>query len=235
MNASVAVSVLVSSAAATSLFAGISVTPFGPSVFNANPAVMDAALGITGYTVESFTDTSLAPGLMYQLSSPSAYGPAAVTLATMQSTVDPGGFNNHWDDNYILVNTFNNTFPDNGFRALTTTFYFPAGTTSVGIGISNAQSASLPNQYPVADHRLFINGVDFGLLESFSGFVAGRNRNIYLRMDATGIDTITSVAITTLNNRFDDVMIFDHIAFIPAPGAAAALALCGVGFLKRRR
>lgn len=213
----------------------ITVVPFAPSAFNMNEAVMDASLGITGYSIERFDSTLLLPGLFYELGAPSPLGPTNVLPALITTAVDPGAANNYWDDTYLLINNNTNAYPDSGVRTLSTTFYPPAGTTSFGVGISNAQSASLPNQFPIADHELFIIGVSFGLLESLPGWVTGRVRNIYLRIDASGPDVITSVRVHTLNNRTEEVMAFDHIAIIPSPGSAALLSLIGLLAGRRRR
>lgn len=47
----------------TSCQAGYVVTAFAGTVYSANTAAMDAALGISGYTIEDFEDTVLIPGL----------------------------------------------------------------------------------------------------------------------------------------------------------------------------
>jgi hypothetical protein len=39
------------------------ITMFGPSAYNSNTALMDATLGLTGFNIENFEDTTLIPGL----------------------------------------------------------------------------------------------------------------------------------------------------------------------------
>jgi hypothetical protein len=56
-----------------------------------------------------------------------------------------------------------------------------------------------------------------GQLETLAGgaWTAGLARNAYLRIDATGGTSITSVEFENLNGS-DDVLGFDHLAVLPA-------------------
>jgi hypothetical protein len=86
-----------------------------------------------------------------------------------------------------------------GLAALTTFNYAP-GATSFGISLSNFPSVNpLSPQFAITNHELFVNGVDLGVLETLAGanWSPGIVRNAYLRVDATGGSTITSVGFQT--------------------------------------
>ena len=84
-------------------------------------------------------------------------------------------------------------------------------------------------EFPVTDHRLYINGVAVaGTLESLGGANwQGRrlDRNAYIRIDADVGDVITSVGFENITTPLggNDWLEFDHLAFqaIPEPSSTA--------------
>lgn len=228
--------------------AGFVVTTFSGSAYNPNVTAMDATLGITGYTIEGFENTTLIPGLSITFSFTGIPGNIPpVTLTSLPNLFDPTHFppvdgdsgfsNNTWDGTYALTNggDGNNTMSYN--FASVTTFSFAPGTTSMGVGLANFQSAasSPTNPFPITDHELFVNGMPLGTIESLAGanWTAGENyRNAYVRIDATGSDTITSIAFQNLTGR-QDALVFDHLAvnegLVAAP-EPSSLMLAGIGF-----
>jgi hypothetical protein len=75
---------------------------------------------------------------------------------------------------------------------------------------------SLGGPIAITNHELFVNGIDEGELEALAGanWTPGLERNAYLRIDATGSSTITSVGIENLTGQ--DVLMLDHLAVLPA-------------------
>jgi hypothetical protein len=223
--------------------AGYIVTTFSGSAYNSNGAVMDATLGITGYTIEGFESKTLTSGLSITFSG----NIPTVTLTSLPNLFDPTSFPpadgvsgfgfNTWDGRYALTNggNGNNTFGDT-FASLTT-FSFAAGTSSMGVGLANFQSlaSSSTNPYPQTDHELFVNGQALGTIESLAGanWTAGINvRNAYVRVDATGGDKITSIGFENLTAT--DGLVFDHLAIQEKPSVVpepAGLTLAGLGAL----
>jgi hypothetical protein len=69
--------------------------------------------------------------------------------------------------------------------------------------------------------------------------VPGRTlRNLYLRIDASGLDTINSVSFSNIGNG-GDLLVFDHVAVqaVPVPPALLSFlsGLCLFAFGARRR
>ena len=216
---------------------------------NANVAVMDANLGITGLTIESFEDTTLVSGLTIQHTNPNG-GPTGTLNAVYN---DGSGFfnTNSWDGPGALVNTFNNVvwFPSPGSvsdLASRVTFHLAAPVTTFGVGLGNFQA-------DLVDHAVLVNGVELvSAIENLANFVHGVNvRNGYLLVQAGAGESITSVAIENRTNGTStpvsggDGLIFDRLAFggtpvsaaVSAPGAVGLLgvALAAFGIVRRRR
>ncbi len=145
----------------------ISVSSFSTSSYNSDTAAMDSTLGITGYTIEDFEDTTLVSGLSVKLDFRSPSPNSETTWTTLPGTptslgVDP------WDGSHSLASTLDNGDTLNN-RAQAVTFLFDSGASSVGIGLSGFQSLNQLD-YPVTDHRLYINGVAMSeTLESIVG------------------------------------------------------------------
>ena len=163
---------------------------FSGSAYNSNTAVMDATLGITGYTIDSFETTSLLPGLSITLSG----GVPTTTWTSLPATFDQGYCPSNystgaWDGTHIVTNATGNLTnscfnPSN--LAKTITFNYAPGTSSLGISLGNFQSLSSPD-IPVTNHELFVNGNDMGVLENLAGanWSPGIKRNGYLIVDGT--------------------------------------------------
>lgn len=178
----------------------------------------DASMGIDGYVIEDFEDTTLAAGLKVQVQSPSlgGYGPVSVLPFTYDGSQDlvggVGGFfgsNQMWDGTHGLVNrpflpitSYGN---DGGWSDAY--FLFEDGVTSVGFS------------YGQAEHLIAIS-LDFG-----SGFVffqyspaslASSYRNGYIRIDAGSGEIIYGVKLDNQAGNHDGIL-YDHVAFNPVP------------------
>lgn len=225
--------------------AAIVVTFVPASAFNANTAVMDAALGISGSIIEDFEDTTLINGLSIRLS-----GGVATTVwnslpnLSNAATCGSNGIG-AWDGTLAASNSVTNLIDNcakpTGLASLTEFLYAP-GTTSFGLALTNFQSLAAP-AFAVTDHRLFVNGVDLGVIETLAGsnWSPGIVRNAYLRVDATGGDTITSVGIQNIAGT--DYIAFDRLSVagaasteVPEPTTGISLVVAGaiVAGLKKR-
>jgi Putative Ig domain/Galactose oxidase, central domain/Kelch motif len=208
--------------------AGIALHFFPNTAFNTDTAAMDATLGTTGYTIDSFETTALIPGLTIQLSG----GVPTTTWTSLPNLLDgdvcPGLTSGQaWDGTNTSSNQISNQITGctepSGLATLTTLNYAP-GATSFGIGFSNFQSVNPPSpQFPVTNHELFVNGVDMGVLETLAGaaWSPGLTRNAYLRIDGVNGGVITSVGIENLSSTAPvDFLMFDHLAVLPSAIAA---------------
>lgn len=236
--------------AATSAQAGFVVTIFGPAQWGAS----DATLGVSGYTIEDFEDTALASGLLVSRQN-GATGNFAATdtlpsTSVFNPTTDPASVlafpNGVWDASNVLINhpgpsfwggAASNWYSDSSNWA-DLEFQFPTDTISVGFSLQQAEQAS---------NQLLVNGVvlisdlttafaAFGSDFESSPFGPFRSRNGYIRIDATGGDTIQSI---TLNNHPGDGYAIDHLAFNvrqneTAVAEPATLAVLGIGLLSLR-
>jgi hypothetical protein len=227
---------------------------FPGSSFNANSSTMDATLGVTGFQIDTFESTTLLTGLTISLSGnvTATTETSLPNLFNVNTDGDSFETNNQWDGTDVATNSPTNRIGVPTFAALTT-FNYAAGATSFGIGLSNFQSTSPASPFfPITQHELFVNGVDLGVIETLAGanWSPGIVRNAYLRVDATGGSTITSVGIQ--NNTVGggstsgDFLIFDHLAIqaatqtaVPEPGTfgllAATFALAGCFAIRVRR
>ncbi len=195
---------------------------FGSSAYNTDASQMDFVLGITGYEIEDFEDTTLVSGLSYSLTNPNAGTFTALPNTYVADSNTLG--DTEWDGNHVLLGNSNNAFPVEGTRVNEVTFHIPDGASSFGIGLSSFQSlSSPPGHFPVTDHRLLLNGVDVGTLETLAGpnLSPGLDRNTYLRIDGTNGDVIQSVGFANIGGSTVDLLIFDHVAFAPVPDPSA--------------
>jgi hypothetical protein len=224
--------------------AGIVLNFFPATDFNANTTTMDAALGITGYTIDDFETTTLIPGLTVTLSG----GVTSTTWTVLPNLFDQSVCGSlsvaAWDGTHAatnsITNLLNNCNNATGLASLTTFNYAP-GTTSFGIALSNFQSTNPASPaFPITNHELFVNGTDLGTVESLAGanWSPGIVRNAYLRIDASGGSSITSVGFENLSNTAGtDFLAFDRLAVVapvttgaPEPGSGGLLLL-GLGLI----
>lgn len=157
--------------------------------------------------------------------------------------------NSTWDGTHGVINSTTNTMnscstPTNISGTISAN-YSP-GASSFGVGFGNFQSLSSPS-FPIANHELFVNGVDMGVLETLAGanWTAGLARNAYLRVDGTNGTVINSIAVETLSaTGATDVMVLDHIAVqaaatVPEPSTDSlllvSLVFLGLRFRKPAR
>jgi RHS repeat-associated protein len=207
---------------------GVALNFFPGSAYNPNTALMDTTLGTSGYVIDSFESATLIPGLTIQLS-----GSVPTTTWTgLPNLLDEnicGSFtsNQAWDGTQTasndIANQITNCNVDPNVADLTT-FYYPPGATSFGIGLSNFQSTNPPSPvYPITNHELFVNGVDMGVLETLAGaaWSPGWTRNAYLRIDGINGGVITSISFRNLQRgAAPDFLMFDHLAVLPGPTGA---------------
>lgn len=241
--------------------AGFSVTTFGAGQWGAS----DATLGVSGYTIENFEDTTLANGLTVSRLNGASGNFSALSVLPANSVFDPLSDNDTnvanpsqsiqafrrgvWDGSHVLINhpgpASYHWYSDSGnWKDLQ--FDFQGGATSVGFSLQ---------QIDHAGNRLLVNGsvvvvadllAALGAESEFQAASEGpfsfNSRNGYLRIDATGGDVINSI---TLDNVSGDGFAVDHLAFqsvvtaspVPEPASAALLAvgLAAVGWRRRSR
>jgi hypothetical protein len=210
--------------------------------YNSNTAVMDTTLGITGYSTYNFGTTTFGSGLtsinlqnfasgpnLTDTSLPALYNPSQ-EVVNGQSTSS-----NLWAGTYAFNNTAGNVTSEvSGHNyAQFTTFNFAAGVTSVGIGLASFQSLSLPpDEFPVTDHGLLINGVlQSETLEQIGGTnwtpgIFGLNG--YLEVNPSAGSTIQSIGFENLTGQ--DFLVFSHLAISSVP-EPSSLVLCGIACL----
>lgn len=201
---------------------------YAPGVYSSDVSAMDAALGITGYEIESFDDTQLIDGLSYSFINPDTE--QSTELVNLYST---SGLS--WDDDYVLSNgnSGNNRWSSTWVQGIT--FFFEGGITGFGTGMAQVETGY------GGLHSLRINDQDHGYLEDIPNFTSSNGRNGYLKINAEGNELIHSVTI--LSSRANaDGFTFDHLAIsrdasasVPEPSSIAllALGLIGGGFSRR--
>lgn len=218
----------------------ISVTAFNPSIWPRS----DADLGVSGYVIEDFENTALAPGLKVKVESPSlgGYGPVSVLPFTYDPSLDCcGAFNASlmWDGTHGLVNrpfvpitTYAN---DGGWSDVS--FLFEHGVSSLGFS------------YGQADVGILMS-IDLGpggvmVMNSASYLSPSGGRNGYLRFDAGAGETIYGIKLDNQARNHDGIL-YDHLAFKPVGSGAVpesntatsgmlALALLAIAVGKIRR
>lgn len=196
---------------------------------------MDTALSITGFTIEDFEDVNLAAGLMVELEDRD-FGPTTTLPGLVNPATAGTGFpDSVWDGSHVLLNHVDNLWPP-VFGAdpasKTILLHLPAGTKQFGMGLSHFQTAN-------GVHNLKVNGSNMGDIGTFTNYADGVDRNLYIKLLATGSDTISTVAIETASENADAIMI-DHVAFssVPEPSVFAcfgAIGLVAIGWKLRNR
>ena len=114
--------------------AAIIVSFFAPSSYNSNTAAMNSTLGITGFTIEDFEDTTLLSGLSIRHSG--GQFPSPVTWTSLPATFDQNSHfstvNNAWDGASVVTNLSGNALINAVSSELTEFFYAP-GNASLGL------------------------------------------------------------------------------------------------------
>lgn len=213
--------------------AGFTITTFSSGQWGAS----DAVLGVDGYTIEDFEDTTLISGLQVGWSGGSS---TLAPSATLPTTFDPrptalGGddaFGNAfysypcgspacsslWDGSHVLVSGFGNQTHGYGddpkWKDMTLVFTTPAR--SVGFSLQQ-------NEYSV----FFDLNAGTAILNVAGA--SGGGRFGYIRIDATGSDLIHSIK---LDNVAGDGWAIDHLAVAAVPEPETyALMLAGLGLV----
>ena len=193
------------------------ITAFDPSVYDGDTAVMDAALGITGYTIEDFEDGTLVPDL---------------TLTGFGFFSFPeGGGSEVWDGSN-LARFYG--IPEANPGALN--FNVDGGAGSVGIGLSSVDQPFVGG----AANRLRINGgpwIDIDDTTFPNLPKALDQRHGYLRIDQGPGDA--PITIVEIADPSDETLKMDHVAFKPVPEPStcvlSAIGLVGLGLVGWRR
>jgi hypothetical protein len=180
------------------------VSPFAPDVWPRS----DAELGVTGYTIENFEDTQLAPGLRISVETPAGSYLQVTTLPNVfNPTNDAFGTafrNGVWDGARGLLNTRDNqshVYVDEPNWGDVTLHFFPPAT-SVGFSMEDLEYSST---------HLTVNGLSLGILGvSIPAPNGPMQRQGYLRIDAPPGQTISTVR---LDNTPGDGWFIDHLAF----------------------
>lgn len=237
--------------------AGFSVSAFGPSQWGAS----DATLGISGYTIENFEDTTLVHGLTVSRLNGASGNFNQLSVLPANSVFDPLSDNDTnvanpsnslqafrrgvWDGSHVLINhpgpASYHWYGDSGnWKDLQ--FDFQGGATSVGFSleqIDHPGNRLLVNGNVVVADLLGTLGAESESQAASEGPFTFNARNGYLRIDATGGDVIHTI---TLDNYAGDGFAVDHLAFhsvvtaspVPEP-ASAALIAAGLGLMAWRR
>ena len=212
---------------------------FGGTSYSSDTVSMDALLGISGYTIESFEDTMLVSELSISYTNPTTQ-PISV-LPNLYNEANTGRYtNNLWDGDRALVNTpQNQEWEGIGLHFLTDriTFHIEGGATSFGIGLGNFQTN-------ITYHELLVNGLpQVAAIDTLPGWQSGINvRNGYIRIDAQPGEIINSVSFDI--GHHGDGLIFDRLAFIPASESTSVpeptsglgvIAMTSLGLLRKRK
>ena len=197
------------------------------SLYSSDTVAMDAALGITGYEIESFDDTTLISGFSYSLLEPDI-GPIT-ELANVFAFEPRLGVYNSWDDEFILTSAKAGENSWNIPWAKGVKFMFDGGVNSLGLGLINFEIQG-------GKHTVLVNDTAVGTLESDSDFVSSVDRNGYLKVDAEAGEVINSVTILTENL---DGMAFDRLAIsrssVSVPEPSSLFLFSSAMFLLLRR
>ncbi len=203
------------------------VTTFGQDIFNPDTAAMDAALGITGMSIEDFSDTALIPRLSISFENPN--GGPLTTLPALFTFLPEQAWDNPSAPSFLINR------PDQLNQApySDTTFIVDGGTSRFGIGLSNFQTY-------LNEADLIVNGVNFGHVSSLPNYVDGGPavKNLYLLVSSeTGDPLITTVKFDNLDTI--DAHLFDHLAIdaspVPLPASLLFLGTGMAGLFARLR
>ncbi len=176
----------------------------------------DATIGVVGYSIENFEDTTLISGLTYQVEPTQnpQLSPLQTSLpATINPSNDPingGAFiSGNWDGGNVFANSVNQTYTDYGCNNPTfgcnfhqVTFFFEGGADSIGFSI---QQMSI-------DNVISVNGQALGGIHTLTpALTNGGGRNGYFRIDADN-ESETIFSFTIDNIGTNDGYALDHFA-----------------------
>ena len=171
----------------------------------------DESIGLAGGVVEDFEDTSLAPGLFFEISDAAGNltGTGTATLPNIFDPVNGDPFGDSfvtgvWDGSHCLVNTESNQsiyYGSQDWRPVG--FYVPEGTVWLAIA----------SQQVTINHFLMVNGQSMGRLETL-GFTLSTEPNgvMVVRTD----DETAPIFSVSFGGR-GDAFTIDHVVFAP-PG-----------------
>ena len=222
--------------AATTSTEAVSVTAIAPNGWS----LSDAQLGISGFQIEDFEDTTLISPLQIQLSGGNNdYSLTSTLPRTFSPTLDDPNAakvfaTGIWDGSLVLLNRNSVPIPinygDNEWADLT--FVISGGADSVGFSVEQMHVNAIMTVNTTAGSTQFD-------LSNVSNFTIGSDRNGYLRIDAGLNESIISILIdnagTTASDR--DGFAIDHFAIhaVPEPSAIRLLLLGLVGSVLVRR
>jgi hypothetical protein len=182
------------------------ITAFGAGSWGAS----DAPVGVSGFVIENFEDSTLAPGLLVQVDAFLDFGPSGTLPFTFDPVAnDPNAldvFNGGaWDGSRGIINRpipMGVGYNDGHWGDVI--FLIPGGATSFGFSLQQMEHplAISVNGQPLADAPLALSS----------------GRNGYLRIDADPGDPIYSVKLDNGAGGADGWMV-DHVAFSPASAA----------------
>jgi hypothetical protein len=212
--------------------AGFTVTGFNSGQWGAS----DATLGVSGYVIEDFEDTTLASGLLIGWDTPAG---SVTPAGTIPFTFNPPTQDPHgdafdlgvWDGSNTLVNTRTNqtytyTAASNWGDTLIS---FTSPATSVGFSLQQNEN----------DVEVYINGSSIGFLQSLTGIAPNGGRYGYIRIDGLSGATISTLRLANYRSTYNDGWVIDHLAFTAVPEPSTYALFAGLGALllawRRRR
>ncbi|MEM7407624.1 MAG: hypothetical protein AAF458_20190 [Pseudomonadota bacterium] len=200
---------------------------FPATTHSTDTAAMDAALGLSGLTLEGFEGGAFATGLTVELTGP---GGTLETLTSYSGLTLGAGF--VWDGSSVFENTGSSAGSDADVA-----FNLASGVGKFGVGLSGMGLDGFL--------QLFINDIEIAPVSDPGWTIGHGSRNGYLRISAEAGDA----AITSVGFQFStatETLYFDHVAFgaavpgtadapAPAPVALFAVGLVGVCLTRTRR
>lgn len=181
---------------------------FDPSVWPRT----DSEIGVEGFVIEDFEDTTLVSGLEVELSDSTRdnFGPTSkLPIGFNPDIHDTGGARvfvaGIWDGSHVLINRSSQS--PHGYADYVwgdVTFHIAGGASSFGFSLHEMD----------LNTELSVNGVSLVNLRRL--LPSGSTRGGYIRIDAAPGEAIFSVKVAnSANNETGDGFAFDHVAFKP--------------------